>query len=191
MVQLVLPVFEVDGIDDALAAGQLEGAFNHRGFRAVDDQRCGDVSDETLEKHGGVRHFIPPDVGRADIEQVASFANLIAAQSNHAVDVTGGQHLPELLRAVGVGAFPDGQIGVVLSEGHRLIQATDRRLELVFTLVGRPAGDGVHHLGQVLGRRPAAAADDVHAVHFHEFNQPAGQLVGGQGIIGLAVDKLG
>ena len=65
-----LAFFEIDRIDDGLAAMQLECRFNHRGFGGIDHQRAIDAAGEAADHLGHFRHFIAPDKGSADVQAI-------------------------------------------------------------------------------------------------------------------------
>ena len=65
-----LAFFEVDRIDDGLAAMQLECRFNHRGFGGINHQRAIHAAGEAANHLGHFRHFIAPDKGSADVQAI-------------------------------------------------------------------------------------------------------------------------
>ena len=66
----LLAFFEIDRIDDGLAAMQLERGFNHRGFGGINHQRAIHAAGEAADHLGHFRHFIAANKGRADVQAV-------------------------------------------------------------------------------------------------------------------------
>src|SRR6185437_4922748 len=105
--------------------------------------------------------------------------------------------LAKLLRAVGVAALADREIGVLLAQGHLAIERRDAGDPYALALprarpvalAGQPPQHGVErrdmrHVGA------AAAADEIDAVLVDEALLPLRQLARRQRIVRLAVHQL-
>jgi len=122
---------------------------------------------------------------------VAARPDLILGHLHHAVEVLGRQQFAELLRAVGVGPLADDQEAVVLADTDALIKTGNAGLEFGAAVHGLSPSHGLNHLGHMLGRGSAAAADNIDAVFLNKLDQPAGEVLGRQRISRLSVDHRG
>ena len=194
-----LAVLEVDGVDDRLAAVELERGLEHAQLGRIEDQRRGHRAAHPRHHLDHVRDLVASHIGGADVEGVRAFADLLAAHGDAAVPVLGVLEVAELLGAVGVAALADREERVLLAQRDLRIERGHRR---------HPVHRAPHRRRAVVPRRrvlaqhgvqrrdvrrvgAAAAADDVDAVLLDEAGLPLGQLVGAQRIVGLAVDQLG
>ena len=105
---------------------------------------------------------VAADVVDAHVEDVRAFLLLLARHLHARVPVALEHRLAELLRAVGVRALADRQVRDVLVERRERVDR--RRARLVHRRAAARASRSRQRLddgAQVLGRRAAAAADDV------------------------------
>ena len=83
----LLTFFEIDRIDDGLAAMQLKRRFNHRGFGGINHQRAIHAVCEAADHLAHFRHLIAPDKGGADIKAVGTLGHLLTAHGNAAIPI--------------------------------------------------------------------------------------------------------
>ena len=195
---LGLAVFEVDGVDDAFAGGELEAGFDDVDLGAVEHEGGVDVAAEAAEDDVHVGDAVAADEVDADVEDVGAFADLLAGHFDHAVDVVGLEEFFELLGAVGVAAFADDEEAGFLAHGDGGVEAADGGFVEGLARFGGggwrrdgAAAEGLDDGGEVGGGGSAAAADEVDAVDLDEFAEPAAEFGGGEREVGLAVDDLG
>ena len=108
-----------------------------------------------------VAHAVAADEVDVDVEDVRALALLLARERDEAVPVLRVQQVAHLLRARGVDALADDEERSVL---HVRLLDVDRgggRDEPRLALLRRETAHALDEQLQMLGRRPAAAADDV------------------------------
>ncbi len=181
--------FEADRVDDAFALNVLETFFEHAPLRRVDDDResrdfglGGDDVEEFRHRLFAVEHSFV----HVHVEEVRAATNLIERDLERFVEVAFANQLGEFRGAGDVRAFTDhreigvfrDRVGLETREARRVIGGgRDARAEFFDR-----ARDGAN----VIGRRPAAPADDVDQT----VARPLGELCGG--LIGeLVVSRRG
>src|SRR6185312_3079746 len=97
---------------------KLERRAEHRKLGRIDDERRGDGAAQALHRVADVGNLVAPDEGGAEVERVRALAALVPRQLDDAVPLTLFLELAEALRAVGVAAFADRKIGVLLAQRH-------------------------------------------------------------------------
>ena len=188
---MLLAVLEVDRVDDRPAAQARQAGLDHVGLGRVEHDRHGRLAGELLGKGVHVGHAVPPDVVDADVEHVRALADLLLGHAGHALEVALEHQVAELAGAVGVAALPHGQVGEVLVERDRLVEAGQARLVDRVAGDGRVPADRLDHLADVLRGGAAAAAHHVHAELGHEAGVRLGQLGRAERVVGSAVAQLG
>ena len=108
-VERLAAVFEVDAVDDRLAAAQLQRRLDHRHFGAVEHDRLGEHLVVALDDLLHVADAVAADVVHAHVEDVNALALLLLGHLDEAVPVLLFEQLLELPRAVGVGPLADQQ----------------------------------------------------------------------------------
>ncbi len=164
MQERLLAFLHRDGVDQALALQALEAGFDDREFRRIDHHRhAGDVrlgGDEIEElDHRGFG--VDETLIHVDVDDLRPGRHLVAGDGKRAGEIAGRDQLAKLRRARDVRAFADVHERDVGGEGERLEageahQRRDRRNW------ARPdVADRLGDRADVVGRRAAAAADDV------------------------------
>ncbi len=126
--------------------------------------------------------------------------NLLAAHRNAAVPIARFLQLTEFLRAVGVAALADGEIGVFLTQRHRRIKRGDRGHPFGLPLNRHRTAQGIaglrieppQHLierANMVRARAAAAADHIDAVFADEAFEPGRQFLRAQRVMGFTVHQ--
>src|SRR4029450_225432 len=87
----------------------------------------------------------------ADVKDVGALADLLLGDADHAVQVALQHQVAELARPVGVAALPNGQVGDVLVERDRLVEAGQAGLVVGLARGRGAAADGLDPPGGVLG----------------------------------------
>ncbi|MGX1121635.1 hypothetical protein RKD37_006998 [Streptomyces ambofaciens] len=184
-------VLVVDRVDHRAAAELLQ--------TRPDDVDLGGVQHDRQRGGGGeaagqllhVGDAVPADVVDAQVEHVRAFADLVAGHLDAVVPAAVQHGLAELLRAVGVGALADGQVGGVLAEGHGLVERGGAGLGARVALGGGGVPDPLDDLAQVFGGGAATAADQGQAVLADEGLLRVGQLGRGQRVVGAVLAEDG
>src|SRR6516162_8865252 len=191
-------ILEIDRVDDRLAAVEFQRRFEHRVFGRVDDQRRVDRTAHPRHRLGHVGDFVPPDKGRAQIEGVRAFLDLLAPHLDAAVPIALVLQLAELARAVGIAAFADRQVGVLLPQVYLSIQRGDaggpNRLSLSRQRPGPIPADAPQHRverGDVRRLGAAAPADHIDPVLENKALEPLSDLGCAERVLGAAGDELG
>ena len=179
-----VPVLVVDRVHDRATAEHLQPGLEDGRLGGVQDDRQGRGRGQPA---GQLAHVVDPvaaHVVDAQVEQVRAVADLLAGDLDAGLPVPGQHRLAEGLGPVGVRPLPDGQVGGVLPEGHRLVQGRRGRLVDVLARAdlasAHPLDDGT----QVLGGGTAAPADQRQPVVAREVVVRGGQLGGGQRVVG-------
>ena len=110
----MLAFLEVDRVDDRLAAMQLQRRLDHRRFRRVDHQRRVHAGRKAANDLAHLRHLVAANEGGADIEAVRAFGHLFARDREAPVPVMRRLAFAPSLGPVGVAAFADGEVAVLL-----------------------------------------------------------------------------
>jgi len=190
-------VFEVDGIDDALAGGELEAGLDDIELGGVDHEGGGDVFDEAGDDSVHVGDAVAADVIDADIDDVGTFFDLLAAHGGEGVDVAGEHGFLEFFGAVGVGAFADDEEREVLPgrdggvEGGSHGGGGSVGAGEGFAWFGLEIFNGFGDELDVGGGGAAAAADDVNAEGGDEIDVGLGKFFSAEGEVGVAVMQHG
>ena len=191
LVELVAAGLEVDRVDDRAARDLLEGDLQHVGLGRVDlDRRRLGERDALDDLAHLLVLVLALGQGDADVEHVRAALDLVLGHLDEAVVVVGQQQLLGLARALRVDALADQRRARVLHErrsgDHRADVRRARRGALADPVACAALVDG----SDVLGRRPAAAADDGHAEALDELAEHVGQRLGLLGEDRLAVGAL-
>ena len=198
---LVLALLEVRGVEDGLAAEELEAGLHHLGLGGVEHEgECG-LRGEAARDLAHVLDAVATDVVDADVEHVGALAHLLPGHLHAGVPVGLEHGLTELLGTVGVGALADGQVGEVLMEGHVRVDRRAPRFGFGGARHRCPARSEAFDDGaQVRRGGAAAAADDVEEAALGEvLHQPGGDVrrlveagvAHGVGQSGVGIAKIG
>ena len=191
LVELVAAGLEVDGVDDRAAGDLLEGGLDDVGFGRVDldgrGLRQGDALDDLAHLVGLVLALGERD---ADVEHMRAALDLVLGDLHEAVVVVGEQQFLGLARALRVDALADERRARVLHERRGGHHARHLHRAALGARADGVAGAAVDDRLDVLRRRPAAAADDRHAVALDELAEDVRELVGRLGEDRLAVRAL-
>ena len=187
LIEPLAAIFEVDRVDDRLAAEQLEAGLDHRRLGRVEHQRQRREPARLAYQLVHVGHTVAADEVDADIGDVRALAGLVAHDVGHLLPLLFIEQALEAARAVGVGALADDQERSVLAIGHGAEQRRGGRWQT--GLAARPfdALDGILDRADVLSRRAAAAPDDADAVVANEAGVGVGERVGREVVDGPAV----
>ena len=194
----LLAILEVDRIDDPLAAIERQRRSQHLVLGGIEHQRRGDGTTHARDHLGHVGDLVAADEGGADIERVGPFIDLFAADGDAAVPVTFFLQTAEGAGTVGVAAFADGEVGVLLTERHLGVKRRRRWQPMdapptgpgARSVAAEPAQHVVEGL-DVLDIGAATPAHHVDAVLLDEALHPLGELIRTEGIGRLAVHQLG
>ena len=136
-----------------------------------------------------VEGAVAADVVDAHVEDVRAFLHLLARHQHAGVPVGFEHRLLELPRAVGVGALADREVRELLVERHVRVDRRAARLELGRAHDRRARDRAARSTAaQVLGRRAAAAADDVEAELADEALVRVGEQLRREVVVRVAVD---
>ncbi len=179
--ELLLALLEADRVDDPLALDALEPGLEHREARAVDHDR--DPSHLGLGREqvqeGRHRLLAVEQVGvHVHVEEVRAAAHLLERDVDGALVVVRLDQPAEAGRAGHVRALPDHHEAGVRPELERL-QAAEPRADrcVVGTCLGTVPETAAAISRDVIGRRAAAAADDVDEAFLGEGLQQLGGVV--------------
>ncbi len=187
----VVPLFEVDRIDDGPAADPGQRGLDHRRLGRVDHQRHGRLGGEPGGNLLHVGDAVGARVVDAHVDQVRALLDLVTCHGHAGVPVLLEHRLAEPLRTVGVGALADHQEGGVLVEGNGRVDGGSPGLGARLAGGRGEIATGGHHGCQVGRGGAAAAADDRHAQFTHELAMEFGQLIGGEVVVHGPVDHRG
>ena len=184
----LVALLEVDRVEDGAPADPLQCGARHGTLGGVDHDRHARLGAEPARHLGHVGHTVGAGVVDADVNEVRALLDLVARHADAGVPVGIEHGLAEGLGSVGVGALAHGEIRGVLRERDRGVDRGGGGL--VHRCAHRRDGVGAarHDGGQVLGRGPAAPADDGHAELGDEAVQVLGQAVGREVVVHVAVD---
>ena len=176
----LLSLLEADRVDDSLPLHALEAGLEHGEARAVDDDR--DPRDLGLgrEQVEERRHraLAVEQVGvHVHVEEVRAAAHLLERDVDRALVVVRLDQPAEARRAGDVRALADHHEAGVRAELERLEAAEPRPARALGHGPGRKARDRGRDLARVVGRRAAAAADDVDEAGLGELAQQARRVV--------------
>ena len=162
--ELRLAFLERDRVHHRLALDALEAGLDDRPLRAIDHHRhardVGLGGDEVEERsHGGLR--VEHRLVHVDVDHLRAVLDLLARDCERLLVVAGEDEPRERLRAGDVGALADVDEERVLADVHRLEAGEPQPLLDRRHLARRDAAHMRGNRGDVLGRRAAAAADDV------------------------------
>ncbi len=188
---LGLAVLEVGRVEDGPAAQPLEAGLHHLGLGGVHHQGSAGLGGEALGDLVHVAGAVAADVVDAHVEDVRALLHLVLGHLHAGVPVALEERLPELLRAVGVGALADDEERRVLVERHEAVDRSGAGLVLRGAGRRREVATVLDHLAEVLGGGAAAAADDLHAQFGDEAGVVLDELLGGEVVVHLAVHHAG
>ena len=169
--EILFAFLQADGIDDGLALHALQSGLEHRPLRAVDHDRQardfrlgGDEVEEMRHRLLGVEQAFV----HVDVDQVRAAAHLIERHVDGLAELAVLDQPLKFLRAGDVGALADhlevavGADRQHFEPGELRVRRLERRPAVRRRdLARRHAGDLFRDRADVIGRRPAAAADDV------------------------------
>ena len=174
----VLALLEADRVDDALALDALQARLEHRPAGAVDhDRQPRDLGlgREQVEERAH-RLLAVEQVGvHVHVEEVRAAAHLLQRDLDGALVVVRLDEPPEARRAGHVRPLADHHEARVRPDLERLEAAPARPRRRRRDAPRREAADGRGDRARVLGRRAAAAADDVEEPV--AANSPSSELV--------------
>ena len=153
-----------DRIDERLALHAFEAGLDDREFRGIDHHRhAGDVGlgGDQVEELDHRLLGIDQALVHVDVDDLRAVGDLVARDVERGGVIAGGDQLAEFGRAGDVGALADIDEGNVGGQRERL--EARRRISGAASGIAR-GGDAAHGLGDgadMLGRRAAAAADDI------------------------------
>ena len=160
----LLPLLQRDRVDDALALQALEAGLDDRPPRAVDhDRQAGGLGlgGEQVEEARHRRLAVEQVGVHVHVERVCPAAHLLERHLDGGLEIPGLDERPEPGRAGDVRPLADHDEPRVRADLERLEPAPPRTRRVS----REPArSDAVHRSGDladVLGRRPATAADEV------------------------------
>ena len=183
-------VLVVHGVHDRSAAEQLEAGLDHGRLGRVQHDRQGRAGGQPAQQLLHVLRAVAPDVVHAHVQQVRAVPGLRAGDLQALVPLLGQHRLAERLGTVGVGPLADRQVGGVLPEGDRRVQARHARLRPWPAGGQRAAADRLDHVPQVLRRGAAAAPHQGQPELLGELGVRCGQLLGRQGVEGAVPGQL-
>src|SRR6185312_10180171 len=120
-------VFEIDRIDDRLAAIKLQRRFEHAELGAVDRERRRNPAAHAPDRLGHIGGLVAADIGGAEIDRVRAFLDLLARRLDAAVPIAAFLISAEALRAIGVAALADREIGALLPQRRLGVERGDGR----------------------------------------------------------------
>ncbi len=177
--EVLLALLERDRVHDPLALEAAQPGLDHRPARAVDHDRDardlglgGDQVEEARHRGLGVEHPLV----HVDVEHVRAAAHLLERDVDRAGVVVGLDQAPEARRPGHVGALADHHEARLLLDRERLETGEARQRG---PLRDRPRCESRGRRDDrrdVLGRRPAAAADAVDEAALGELAQQRGGL---------------
>ncbi len=181
-------VLQVHRVEDGLAADPLQAGLDDLGLGGVEHQRDAGLGGEADGDLVHVLHAVLTRVVDADVEDVGALLHLVPRHGHARVPVAGQHGVAELLGPVGVRPLPH-------HEERRVLVERDGRVDRRGAGLPRGVAPGrlqvlaaVDDRLEVLGARPAAAADHVHAQLGDEPGVVLGQLVGREVVVHLPVD---
>ncbi len=158
LLEFFFAVFQVDGVDDALALTVSESKLDGPRIGGVDHDGDLDLADQLFVEGRDIPQFLPLGALQADVHDVGAVLDLATRDLGGFLPLFGADQLLEEPRADHVGALADQQrAGAFLSLDH-----LDPRIDgAAGILRGMPGPLALRHLGDgpdVLFRRAAAAA---------------------------------
>ena len=153
-VRRLLAVLEIDRVQHRLAAIERERRLEHRQFGRIQHQRAVDRAAQAAHHRRHVGHLVAPDISGANVERVRAFLDLGAADRDAGVPVLCRLALAERLRAVGVAALADRQIGLLLAQRHGAVERGELRRAPRPRAVSAAAGSRPRRAAAASGRAP-------------------------------------
>ena len=138
LLQLGLPVLEVERIDQGAAAHELQGRLEGGPGVAVDTEGQRNLRHHFPHNGRKILRCVPPRLIGANVQDVASLAHLGFPHSDHPVHISGKKGLPELLGPEDVRTFPYDEAGRVLHHRDGGVQTGESRHKLRMPLARRP-----------------------------------------------------
>ena len=172
LVGLLAPGLEVDRVDDRPPGNRLQRRLQHLGLGRVDlDRRRLGQRDPLRDGAHLLVLVLALGQGDAEVEHVGAAFDLVFGDLDEAVVVVGEQQFLRLFRALRVDPLADQGRARLLHQRGRGHHRGDLDLAGCGALSWDQAVDPGADRGDVLRRRPAAAADDPDAVALDEFAQ--------------------
>ena len=157
-------VLHVHGVDDDATRRRLEGRLqNLRLGRVNDERRLHGLTELTHDPRHQIGLVAPLSHGHADVQGVRPAFGLLARQGRDAVVVLGEEKLFGLFAALRVQSLADEHGRRLLQEAHRRDAGGDERQRPRWTRPRALALDPLDELLDVVGRGPAASANDAQA----------------------------
>ena len=177
-----LALLEADGVDDRLPLHALQSRLDDRPLRAVDhDGHARDLGlgGQQAQERAHDRLGVEQRLVDVDVDHVGAAVHLLERHRGRRCVVARLDQPRELPRAGDVGPLPDHQEVAVRPDGQPL-QAAGLGVALGRRRAGtrRDAGDGRVDRRDVLGRRPAATADQVDEAALGELPEQPRRLRG-------------
>ncbi len=164
-------LLQADRVDDALALHALEPRLDYRPLRAVDhDRHASDLrlGGDEMEKRRHRLLGIEQAFVHVHVDQVGAAAHLIGSHRERPFVVLALDQPGEALRARDVGALADRQ-EAGLGTNRQDLEAGEAQQAIALRPLARGKTlDRSGDLADVVGRRAAAAADDVQPAPFGE-----------------------
>ena len=193
-----LAVLEVDRVEHALAAIELEGRLEYGELGRIEYEGGRDRVAHAAHHLGHLGDLVAADESGADVERVRALGHLLASHLDAALPVARLLEAAELPAAVRVAALADRKVGALLAQRDLAVKGGEARhpKRLAAPRHGpqgapRPPPEHGIECSDMRLVAAAAAADDVDAVLLDEALEPLGHLLGREGIMGVAVDELG
>ena len=176
----LLALLEAERVDDALALHALQAGLEHRPARAVHhDRQPRDLRlgrDEVQERRHRLLAFEQVGV-HVHVDEVRAATHLLERDVERLLEVAALDQPPEARRSGHVRPLADHHEVRVRPDRERLQTAEPRHARRRRDPTGRNALDGSLHLAHVVGRRAAAASDDVHEALARELGEEAARVV--------------
>ena len=175
----LLPLLQRDRVDDPLALEALEPGLERREARAVDHDRQARglrLGRDQVEERGHRLLGVEQIRVHVHVEQVRPAAHLLERDGDTALEVVRLHEPAELRRAGDVRPLAHHHEARVRADDERLETGEARQLRGLRHVTGRKPFDRSRDLARVLGRRPAAAADEVDETVLGEGAQEAARI---------------
>ena len=153
-----IAVLEVHRVDDGTAADKFHAGLKDSWLGGVDDQRKRGCAGKPGHDLAHIANPVTTHIVDADVEHVGSVADLIARNVDAVIPTFLEHGITKRPRSVGVGAFSDGEEGVVLNKGNVLIQACHTVFMHGSARHGRGPSQSINNSLEVRGGGAAATA---------------------------------
>ena len=190
LLEALLAVLQVDGVDDGLALALPERELDDRGVGRVDHQRDFHLLGDEVHEAVHVGRLVAVGIGEADVHHLAAPLHLRPADLGGFLELLLDDQLLELLRPDDVRPLTHDHRAVVVGRIEHLDSAHRGRARS-----GRAArGLAFHQSGEGAGvgrRRAAAAPDQVHPALVDEAAHLEGQALRGLFVVAVLVGQAG